>query len=235
MKKPSSKSKRTRQPEPKRSDRRKAANGFRNLLKTNRKSATKRHGESPHPASRLKKGEKSPVPRPPITRKPTAEEIAHEQTLARYEAAVKLLSENQIAKARSAFERLAETATPDLAQRARVYLSICNQRLSRPAVNLKTAEDHYNYGVQLANRGSLEEAQQYLTKALKLAPKCDYIHYALASTSALRDHAEEALEHLAHAIELNGRNRYLAQNDPDFLSLFEDPRFTELLYPEKPL
>ena len=58
---------------------------------------------------------------------------------------------------------------------------------------------------------------------------------ALASTSALRENAEQAMEHLEHAIELNNRNRYLAQNDPDFSSLSEDPRFTELLYPEKPV
>lgn len=185
-------------------------------------------------STRLTKPGKAPTA-PPVTRKPTPEEIAYREALARFESAVKLFNDNQFAKARSAFERLAETATPDLAQRAKVYLTICKQRLARPTVNLKTADDYYNYSVQLANQGNLEEAEQYLTKALKLAPKCDYIHYALASTLALRDNAEGAMERLAQAIELNGRNRYLAQNDPDFLSLSEDPRFTELLYPEKPL
>ena len=116
-----------------------------------------------------------------------------------------------------------------------MYLNVCNQRIARPAVQLKSAEDHYNYGVQLSNQGMLDEAEEYLKKALKLAPHLDYVHYALASTSALRENAEQAMEHLEHAIGLNGRNRYLAQNDPDFSSLSEDPRFTELLYPEKPV
>ena len=181
------------------------------------------------------RGKKTQTPPPLLRRKPTAEEIAHQNALAQFEAAVKLLNENHFAKARGTFEKLAGTATPDLAQRARMYLNICNQRIARPAVHLKSAEDHYNYGVQLSNQGLLDEAEEYLKKALKLAPHLDYIHYALASTSALRENAEQAMEHLEHAIGLNARNRYLAQNDPDFSSLSEDPRFTELLYPEKPV
>ncbi|MGH9786322.1 MAG: TPR end-of-group domain-containing protein [Terriglobia bacterium] len=207
-----------------------------NPLKTNRKSAGKGGGRSSKVTSaRQTKAAKAQASPTPIRRKPTAEEIAYRETVARFESAVKMFNDNHLAKARGVFERVAEAATPDLAQRAKVYLKICNQRLSRPGVNLKTAEEHYNYAVQLANQGNLAEAEQYLTKALKLAPNCDYIHYALASTSALQDHAEDALAHLAHAMELNGRNRYLAQNDPDFSGLGEDPRFTELLYPEKPL
>jgi len=171
----------------------------------------------------------------PMRRKPTAEEIAYQNMLVQFEAAVKLASENHFAKARGTFEKLVGAAPPDLAQKALMYLNVCNQRLSRPDVQLKSAEDHYNYAVQLANEGMFEDAEEYLRKALKLSPQLDYVHYALASTSALRESAEEAMEHLAHAIELNPRNRYLAQNDPDFSNLGEDPRFTEMLYPEKPV
>ena len=234
MKKPAPKPKQSRQTQ-KSSVRKGAGKTVRNPLKTNRKPEGKGTGRSTRAASaRRTKAGKAPAIPVPVRRKPTAEEIAYRETVARFESAVKLFNDNQFAKARGAFERVAVAATPDLAQRAKVYLKICNQRLLRPAVNLKTADEHYNYAVQLANQGNLAEAEQFLTKALKLAPRCDYIHYALASTSALQDHAEDALAHLADAINLNGRNRYLAQNDPDFASLGEDPRFTELLYPEKP-
>ena len=193
-------------------------------------------GSSKAKSSKSVRAKKSQAPPPPpIRRKPTADEIAYQNALTQFEAAVKLLNENHFAKARGTFEKLVDTATPDLAQRARMYLNVCNQRIARPAVHLKSAEDHYNYGVQLSNQGMLDGAEEYLKKALKLAPHLDYIHYALASTSALREDAEQAMEHLEHAIGLNGRNRYLAQNDPDFSSLSEDPRFTELLYPEKPV
>ena len=202
-----------------------------------RGSAGKATRSSPKVASsKAARGKKTQTPQPPlIRRKPTADEIAYQNALRQFEAAVKLLNENHFAKARGTFEKLVETATPDLAQRARMYLNVCNQRIGRPAMQLKSAEDHYNYGVQLSNQGMLDEAEEYLKKALKLAPNLDYVHYALASTCALRENAEQAMEHLEHAIGLNGRNRYLAQNDPDFSGLSEDPRFTELLYPEKPV
>ena len=182
------------------------------------------------------KAKSAPVqPRPLAPRKPTLEEIAYRNALGQFESAVNLFNVNDFAKARGTFERLTANAAPDLAQRARVYLKICNQRLSRSSSQPRTADDHYNFGVQLANQGNLAEADEYLKKALKLAPKCDYVYYALATTSALRENAEEALGYLEKAMELNGQNRYLARNDPDFASLDEDPRFTELLYPEKPL
>ncbi len=175
-----------------------------------------------------------PIPPPLPPRKPTAEQRAYQNALRQFESAVRLLSGNQLAKARSLFERLTAVPTPDLAQRARIYLAICNQRLSKPSLQLKTADDYYNYGVRMSNQRNLEEAEENLRKAIKLAPKSDYIYYALASTSALRENAESALENLGKAIQLNMQNRYLAQNDPDFASLGEDPRFTELIYPEKP-
>jgi tetratricopeptide (TPR) repeat protein len=206
-------------------------------VKPKRESAGKVSGNSSKAvSSRSARAKKDKTPAPPlIRRKPTADEIAYQNALTQFEGAVKLLNENHFAKARPTFEKLAQTASPDLAQRSKMYLNVCNQRLAPPAVQLKSAEDHYNYGVQLANQGMLEEAEEALKKALKLAPQLDYVHYALASTSALRENAEQAMEHLGHAIELNARNRYLAQNDPDFSSLSEDPRFTELLYPEKPI
>jgi hypothetical protein len=41
------------------------------------------------------------------------------------------------------------------------------------------------------------------------------------------------MANLKVAIDLRGENRFHARNDEDFAFLQEDPRFTELLYPEK--
>ena len=182
--------------------------------------------------------EKSPrqtivVVKPSAPRRPTPEEVALKNALEQFASAVNLFSNNEFAKARGILGRLVKTPAADLAERARVYLNICNQRLSRSILHLKTADDFYNHGVQLANQGNLEEAEECLKKALKLDPKCDYIHYAMATTQALRENVEGVLEHLQKAIELNAQNRYLAQKDPDFSNLEEDPRFTEMIYPEK--
>jgi hypothetical protein len=40
------------------------------------------------------------------------------------------------------------------------------------------------------------------------------------------------LRHLDEAIRLNPGLRFQARNDSDFQNLAEDPRFTELLYPD---
>jgi tetratricopeptide (TPR) repeat protein len=185
------------------------------------------------------KGKSSP-PRKPETqrvivpRQPTAAEIALKESMSRFENALELFNRNQFSKARSIFERLMENPARELAERARVYWNICEQRLARSAPQPKTAEELYNYAVSLANQGNPEEAEQHLKRALKLSPQSDYLYYALATTYAQREDIKGALEYLLKAIELNERNRYQAQNDADFANLLEDPRFTELLYPEKP-
>lgn len=184
---------------------------------------------------------KSALPRKPETqrvvvpRRPTAAEIALKDSMSRFETALELFSRNQFSKARAIFERLRENPARELAERARVYWNICEQRLARSAPQPKTAEELYNYAVSLANQGNPEEAEQHLKRALKLSPRSDYIYYALATTYAQREDIEGALESLLKAIELNERNRYQAQNDADFANLLEDPRFTELLYPERPI
>ena len=44
--------------------------------------------------------------------------------------------------------------------------------------------------------------------------------------------AHRCLEHLTEAIRLNAQNRIQARADTDFQDMSDDPRFTELLYPE---
>ena len=70
-------------------------------------------------------------------------------------------------------------------------------------------------------------------RARKLAPKADFVFYAMAALDCLTGEAESAMENLKVAIQLRPENRYHARNDEDFAFLQEDPRFTELLYPER--
>jgi Flp pilus assembly protein TadD len=85
----------------------------------------------------------------------------------------------------------------------------------------------------MMNLGRWDEARESLEKARKLAPKLDHIHYALAALDCLTGEADSAMANLKVAIDLRPANRYHARNDEDFAFLQEDPRFTELLYPEK--
>jgi tetratricopeptide (TPR) repeat protein len=167
-------------------------------------------------------------------RKPTADEIAHKQALDRFSAGLELVNQGQFSRAKAIFERLVDNPSREVGERSKVYLNICNQRVAKPAVNLKSVDDMYDYAVTLANEGQPEQAEEYLRKAIKQAPKSDFLYYALAATFALRNDVEGTLEYLDKAIQMNSRNRYQAQNDPDFESMLEDPRFTELIYPERP-
>src|SRR6267143_448044 len=99
--------------------------------------------------------------------------------------------------------------------------------------NPRTADEHYQRGVAMMNIGRWDDARESLDKARKAAPKADHIHYALAALDCLTGEADSALANLKVAIQLRPENRYHARNDEDFAFLQEDPRFTELLYPEK--
>jgi hypothetical protein len=55
----------------------------------------------------------------------------------------------------------------------------------------------------------------------------------MAVLDCLTGEAESAIQNLQLAIQLRPENRYHARNDEDFSFLQEDPRFTELLYPER--
>ena len=81
-----------------------------------------------------------------------------------------------------------------------------------------------------------EFAQKVLliTGATSGIGKATALRFAEAGASiAAVGRNEAALANLKIAIELRGANRYHARNDEDFAFLQEDPRFTELLYPEK--
>jgi hypothetical protein len=67
---------------------------------------------------------------------------------------------------------------------------------------------------------------------LKQNAKADYVIYGLAALECLTGHVEDSLRHLDEALHLNAQLRFQARNDSDFQNLAEDPRFTELLYPD---
>ena len=151
-----------------------------------------------------------------------------------YDEALALFHQQKFSKAKQELEKVLEGPSKELADRARMHIKIAEQRL-KPAheQNPRTAEEHYQRGVAMMNVGRWDDARESLDKARKAAPKADYIHYALAALDCLTGEADSALKNLKVAIELRPENRYHARNDEDFAFLQEDPRFTELLYPEK--
>jgi tetratricopeptide (TPR) repeat protein len=151
-----------------------------------------------------------------------------------YDEALAMFHQQKFAKAKAELEKVLEGPSKELADRARMHLKIAEQRM-KPSheQNPRTADEHYQRGVAMMNIGRWDDARESLDKARKAAPKADYIHYALAALDCLTGEADSAMKNLKVAIELRPENRYHARNDEDFAFLQEDPRFTEMLYPEK--
>jgi tetratricopeptide (TPR) repeat protein len=161
-----------------------------------------------------------------------ADDAARKSTLALYESALKLLQSGKYDKAHEAFTRMLETAPPDLAASIRRNLAICADQIDKSANSFLTQEERYDYAISLLNTGHYEDAREHL-EAIRLTQKsADYAFYGLALLASMTGDGEKCLEHLTEAIRLNPQNRLQARNDSDFDPVADDPRFTELLYPE---
>jgi tetratricopeptide (TPR) repeat protein len=154
------------------------------------------------------------------------------QAVQNYEAALKAMQAHKYDKAKSHFEKVVAGASPELADRALVHLTNCNQQMSRASTNFKTAEEQFDYAVSLMNMGDYVSARENFDALTTKFPKLDYIWYGLAALNCLTGRFPEAIANLGEAIRLNPSNRYQARNDSDFRNLADDPRFTELLYPD---
>ncbi len=146
---------------------------------------------------------------------------------------MKLFHARNLRDARSLFQQACDGPERDVANRARMHMAMCDQRLQESTINLLSTEDYYNYGVALLNTRNVAEARKHLEKALQMAPGSDHIHYALAAAHALGGDSPRAYENLKRAIELDPRNRLMARQDSDLAHLANQPPFDSLLYPEK--
>ncbi len=154
------------------------------------------------------------------------------QAVENYQAGLKAMQEHKFEKAKALLQKVIVAGPRELADRAAVHLNTCNQRMARAATTFKTPEEHYDYAVSLMNLGDYVGAREHLEKILKQNSKADYAVYGLAVLNCLTGHFEDSLRGLAEAIRLNPGNRFQARNDSDFHNLADDPRFTELIYPE---
>ena len=173
-----------------------------------------------------------------MAQKPSAKKVVNEdpryvQALQSYEAGLRSMQEHKFDKAKPHFQKVLAGPSKELADRASVHLSICTQHLERSAsTQFKSAEEHFDYAVSLMNVGDYVTAREHLEKLLKQNAKADYVVYGLAALDCLTGHVEDSLRHLDEALRLNAQLRFQARNDSDFQNLAEDPRFTELLYPD---
>lgn len=149
------------------------------------------------------------------------------------EQGIRLFRQQEFAKAREFFEKAAKGPVLSVSHTAKNHIAVCERRTQKPTLELRTADDHYNYAVERLNARDLEIARKHLEVALALRPESDHILYAFAAVLALSGDTAGSYENLRRAIDAEPRNRHTARHDPDFAVVSHHPLFAQLLHPEK--
>jgi tetratricopeptide (TPR) repeat protein len=165
-------------------------------------------------------------------KKQPTEDPRHTQAVQSYESGLRALQEHKFEKAKGHLQKVLAGPNKSLVDRAQVHILTCEKHLDSSTLQFKTTEEHYDYAVSLINSGDYVTAREQLEKLLKQNPKAEYVLYGLAALHCLTGHVEESLKTLDEAIQAKPSLRFQARNDTDFQNLAEDPRFTELLYPD---
>ena len=160
------------------------------------------------------------------------DEAARKTAISLYEKALKLMHAGKYTEAHTAFNAMLATAPQEFGDRIRMYISTCVGQIKDSATDFQTPEERYDYAVSLLNMRMYPDAQQNLEAILETNQTADYAFYGLALLASMTGDAENCIKHLSEAIRLNPQNRTQARLDSDFDGVSDDPRFTDLLYPE---
>jgi len=159
-------------------------------------------------------------------------DAARKSTLSLYESALKLMQAGKHEKAHDAFVKMLDAAPADLAERIRMYIAACVAQINKGTTTFQSHEERYDYAISLLNQGHYEEAREHFKAILLKEKSADYAFYGLALLAGMTGDSDTCIDHLTEAIRLNAQNRFQARLDSDFDGVADDPRFTELLYPE---
>ena len=172
---------------------------------------------------------------PPATAKPGSHSTtATAPVFQHYQAAVQLVQQGKYDKALVALEKLLPVAPIEIEERCKMYITTCQRQLDKHGLAFQTPGERYDYAISQLNTGDFEEATAQLKGLLTDHPEADYAFYGLAVIYSITGKTQDCLDSLSKAIDLNPKNRVQARSDNDFQSMVDDPRFTELLYPEIP-
>ncbi len=163
---------------------------------------------------------------------PPAAANGRAQALGLYEEALRLLQAGKYEKAHEAFNAMLAGSPPDLAASIRMYINACLLQIQKGKTSFASHEERYDYAISLLNEGLYEDAREHFKQIIAEKPTADYAFYGLAVLASMTGDTHTCLQHLTAAIEHNPKNRIQARSDSDFQDMADDPRFTDLLYPE---
>jgi tetratricopeptide (TPR) repeat protein len=151
-----------------------------------------------------------------------------------YGQAVKAFRKGDCVKATELFKTFLEKHNTELelVDRAKMYLSLCENRQMKETISLKTFEDYYEYAMYKHNRGDYDETLKLLEKAKAIKPKEGNIPYLKALTYYLMKDTKNCLLNLKDAIQKDKLFGILAQNEPGFEPLWEEKKFKAIINTE---
>lgn len=118
-----------------------------------------------------------------------------------------------------------------LAERARVYLALCEREVNHRPVAPRTIEERLTAATAALNNGDDAEAEELARNVLGDDPKHDLALYLLAAVHARRDDRDEALSLLAKVLAITPEASAQARSDADFANLHELETFWKLTEP----
>ncbi len=153
------------------------------------------------------------------------------KALAAYAAALKIFHSGKFDTAAELLSKFTETYPneKELIDRVNIYLNISREHTAPPPAALKTFADLYQHGIDLMFQEKYSDAIDALNKAHAKAPKNGKVLYMLADASCLKGDSKSCLDYLEKAVELDPQIAILAQNEVDFNSIKEEPRFGEIV------
>lgn len=155
----------------------------------------------------------------------TEKPVLSDPALGSFEKGHEALYDGKYEAAVKHFEKvLEESDQMELIARAKQLLGICREHLSDEP---EDESDAYLRAVMRKNRGDLDGALEIVKKEDETLESPRFAYLA-ASIHALAQRADEAMETLNRAIELDSKNRVYAYHDPDFAILHDDDQAEEL-------
>src|ERR1019366_2670497 len=135
-------------------------------------------------------------------KKQVTEDPRHIQAVQNYESGLRALQEHKFEKAKGHLQKALSGPNKSLVDRAQVHILTCDKHMETPALQFKTAEEHYDYAVSLINAGDYVTAREQLDKLLRQNPKAEFVLYGLAALDCLTGRVEEALKTLDEALKV---------------------------------
>jgi ATP/maltotriose-dependent transcriptional regulator MalT len=118
-----------------------------------------------------------------------------------------------------------------LAERAKVYLALCERETNRRPTSPKTMEERLTAATAALNNDEDQEAEELARSVLGDDPKHDLALYLLAAVHARRGDADEALSLLGKVIAITPEASAQARADADFEILRDLDAFRKLTEP----